>query len=92
MVDNAFGILEKTFKELIHKSNLNVTFLPNVFTCYCLLHHLLKTEDEACIKHLFHIIELEASTSHENQPVYIAQDDQPTNQKLDGEERSKEFL
>jgi hypothetical protein len=42
MVDNAFGILKKKFKELMHKSNLSVIFLPYIFTC--LLHNLLKTK------------------------------------------------
>ncbi len=65
MVENAFGILKKTFKELMHKSNLNVIFLPGVITC-CLLHNLLKTEDEASIECFFCIIKLEASSSHEN--------------------------
>ncbi len=33
VVENVFGILKKTFKELFHKSGLSVVFLPNVFTC-----------------------------------------------------------
>jgi hypothetical protein len=72
------------------KSNLSVIFLPNVFTC-CLLHKLLRTKDETSIKHLFCIIELEASSSHEDKHVNIVQDDQPSNQRLDGEERSEFF-
>lgn len=30
VVENAFGILKKTFRELLLKSNLHITFLPNV--------------------------------------------------------------
>jgi hypothetical protein len=74
VVDNAFGILKKTFKELMHKLDLSVTFLPNISTC-CLLHNLLKTNDEANIEHSFCIIELEVNNSHENQLVNIVQDD-----------------
>jgi hypothetical protein len=33
IIKNVFGILKKTFKELLHKSKLSVVFLPNVFTC-----------------------------------------------------------
>jgi hypothetical protein len=32
VVENAFGILKKTFKELLLKNNLHITFLPNVNT------------------------------------------------------------
>jgi hypothetical protein len=75
MVENAFDILKKTLKELIHKSNLNVTFLPDVFTHFFLLHNLLRIGDEASIEHLLHIIELEANTLHEDQPINIPQDE-----------------
>jgi hypothetical protein len=53
VVENAFGILKKTFKELMHKSDLSVTFLFNIFKCCCLLHNLLKTKDEASIECFF---------------------------------------
>ncbi len=62
------------------RSNLSVTFLCDLFTCCCLLHKLLKTEDEESIKRLFHIINLETNNSHEDKPVIIVQDDQPSNQ------------
>ncbi len=67
MVENVFGILKKTFKELLHKLDLNVTFLLDVFTYCCLLHNLLKIKDDASIEHLMCIIELEANSLHENQ-------------------------
>lgn len=74
VVDNAFGILKKTFKKLMHKLDLSATFLPDISTC-CLLHNLLKTKDEASIECSFCIIELEANNSHENQPIDIVQND-----------------
>jgi hypothetical protein len=79
VVENASSILKKNFKELMCRSNLSVTFLCDLFTC-CLLHKLLKTEDEESIKRLFHIINLETNNSHEDKPVIIVQDDQPSNQ------------
>jgi hypothetical protein len=91
VVENVFGILKKTFKELLHKLDLSVTFLLDVFTYYCLLHNLLRIEDDASIEHLMRIIELEANSLHENQLVNIAQDE-PTNQQLDGEERFREKI
>jgi hypothetical protein len=78
VVENTFGILKKTFKELMRKSELSVIFLCGIFTC-CLLHNLLKTKDEASIERFLCIIELEANNSHENQPINITQDDRPTN-------------
>jgi hypothetical protein len=33
MVENAFGFLLKTFKELLQKSNLQVFKIPDVFSC-----------------------------------------------------------
>jgi hypothetical protein len=59
-------MLKKRFKELLHKFELSVIFLPNFFTCYYLLHNLLRIEDEANIKCLLHIIELKANNFHDN--------------------------
>lgn len=86
MVENSFGILKKTFKQLLHKLDLSVTFLLDVFTYCCLLHNLLRIKDDASIEHLMWIIELEANSLHEDQLVNIAQDEL-TNQHLNGEER-----
>ncbi len=91
MVENAFGILKKTFKELLLKLDLNVIFLLDVFTYYCLLHNLLRIKDDASMEHLMCIIELEANILHADQPVNIAQDE-PTNQHLDGEKRFRKQL
>ncbi len=64
-------------------------FLP-IVVC-CLLCNLLRIEDDASIEHLMCIIELEADSLHEDQPINIAQDE-PTNQHLDGKERFKKKL
>jgi hypothetical protein len=82
VVETVFGILKKTFKELLHKLDLSVTFLLDVFTYCCLLHNLLKIKDDASIEHLMCIIELEANSLHENQLVNIAPNEL-TNQHLD---------
>lgn len=41
IVENAFGIVKKTFRELLLKSNLHLIFLPSVVICCCMLHHLI---------------------------------------------------
>jgi len=51
IVENDFGMFKKTFKELMQKLKLHVIFLPNVFIC--LLHNLLKYEDDMNINWLF---------------------------------------
>ncbi len=38
---NAFGMLKKTFKILLFKSNLLILFIPDVVTCCCLLYNLI---------------------------------------------------
>jgi hypothetical protein len=91
VVENVFGILKKTFKELLHKLDMNVTFLFDVLTYCCLLHNLLSIKDDASMEHLMCIIEFEANILHEDQPVNIAQDE-PTNQHLDGEKRFRKQL
>jgi len=57
-VENAFGIVKKTFGELLTKSNLNMSFLPDVFTCCCLLHNLFWLQTESNIHKLMRIIEV----------------------------------
>ncbi len=42
MMDNVFGILNKTFQELLIRSDLHVYFLLNIFTYFFLLHNLFQ--------------------------------------------------
>jgi hypothetical protein len=42
MMDNVFGILNKTFWELLIRFDLHVYFLLNIFTYCCLLYNLLQ--------------------------------------------------
>jgi len=48
VVENFFSILKKIFRKL-QKFELHVTFLHDVFTCYYLLHNVIRFEDEANI-------------------------------------------
>jgi hypothetical protein len=41
VVENVFGILKKTIKKLLFKSNIHIFFIPNVVTCYCLLYNFI---------------------------------------------------
>jgi hypothetical protein len=40
VVENAFGILKKTFKKLLLKNNLHIIFLLDVVTC-CMLYNFI---------------------------------------------------
>jgi len=40
-VKNVFGMLKKTFKILLPKSNLHIPFILNVVTCCYLLYNLI---------------------------------------------------
>jgi hypothetical protein len=50
IVENAFGILNKKFRALLQKSNLQVSSIPNVFSYCCMFHNLLRDENEASIE------------------------------------------
>ena len=52
VIEHAFGILKQAFRELQYKSELHVTFLPDVVTCCCYLHNLLLGQDEEHVQRL----------------------------------------
>ncbi len=56
---------------------MHVTFIPHMFTCCCLMHNFLKSEDEESIGRLPHIIELEIVVHGEqiNKNVVTIDDD-----------------
>jgi hypothetical protein len=41
IVENDFGILKQTFRELLVKSELDIVFLPDMITCCAILHNVL---------------------------------------------------
>jgi hypothetical protein len=59
IVENAFGILKKTFREFFTKFELHVSFVPNVFIICCLLHNILCFQIETNVKRLMWIIDVE---------------------------------
>jgi hypothetical protein len=40
VVENAFGILKQTWRELLHKTELEVMYMPDVSTSCAILHNL----------------------------------------------------
>ncbi len=55
MLENAFGIKKKTFKEFLTKIGLHESFVFGVFTICCLLHNLLQLQSEINIDRLIKI-------------------------------------
>ncbi len=56
-MENAFGIIKKTFQESLTRSDLPMYFLPYVFTC-CLLHNIFQCQTKSNIQRLMRIIEM----------------------------------
>ena len=44
VVENAFGILKTTWRELLGKSDLNVVYMPDVITACAILHNILRKQ------------------------------------------------
>ena len=44
VVENAFGILKTTWRELLGKSELNVVYMPDVITACAILHNILRKQ------------------------------------------------
>lgn len=59
VVENAFGILKQTFRELLIKSDLHVTFLPDVILCCAILHNILLGQSHEEVEELFQVLRSE---------------------------------
>jgi hypothetical protein len=59
VIENAFGILKQTFRELLHITDLHVAFLPDVVVCCCLLHNILLGQDPQAVARLLEILQRE---------------------------------
>ena len=46
VVENAFGILKETWRELLTKTELNVVYLPDVITACAILHNILRRQGD----------------------------------------------
>jgi hypothetical protein len=59
VVENAFGILKQTFRELLVKSELDVVFLPDVITCFAILYNVLLRQSHDEVEQLLQILRRE---------------------------------
>lgn len=56
VVKNAFGILKETFRELLVKSQLYITFLPDVIMCCAILHNVLFDQSHEQVDQLLQVL------------------------------------
>ena len=66
MVENAFAFLKQTYRELGCKSDLHITFLPDVVVYCAILHNILLKQSHSEVERLLEVLRLEASTSGED--------------------------
>ena len=59
VIENVFGILKQSFRELLHITDLHVAFLPDVVVCCCLLHNILLGQDPHAVARLLEILQRE---------------------------------
>jgi len=67
VVENAFGILKQTFRELLVKSELQVTFLPDVITCCAILHNVLLGQSHEEVERLLQVLRVEGLDDDETE-------------------------
>ena len=59
VIENAFGILKQTFRELLVKSELEVSFMPDVILCCAILHNVLFGQAHEDVDHLLQMLRME---------------------------------
>ena len=59
VVENAFGILKQSWRELLHKIELEVTYLPDVITACVLLHNFLLRQASDDVNRLLGVLHAE---------------------------------
>ena len=59
MVENAFGIMKQSFRELLVKFELSLTFLPHVITYCALLHNVLLGQSHEQVEQLLEVLRVE---------------------------------
>ena len=74
VVENAFGILKQSFRELFVKSDLQVTFLPNVIMCCAILHNLVLGQSTTEVERFLHVLCTEGMEEHAGEEGVTAAD------------------
>jgi hypothetical protein len=67
VVENAFGILKQTWRELLNKTVLDVIYLPDVITACAILHNLLLGQTSDDVDRLLGVLQVEGWTQESNE-------------------------
>lgn len=59
VVENAFGTVKQSFRELLLKSYLHVTFLPDIILCCAILHNILLGQSHEEVEELLQVLRSE---------------------------------
>ena len=59
VVENTFGLLKQTFRELLTKCDLHVAFLPDVILTYAILHNVLLGQSHEQVQNLLEVLRTE---------------------------------
>ena len=60
VVENAFGMMKQAFRELHKKSELHITFIPDVVLCCAILHNILLKDSHEDMERLLRVLQAEA--------------------------------
>jgi len=82
MVENAFALLQMTFRDLHGKCNLNVYIVPDVVVCCAILHNILLKDLEEDVQWLQQIVQIQnelvnaenAASSEDDLPHHDVED------------------
>jgi hypothetical protein len=88
VVENAFGILKQSWRELLQKTELQVTYLPDVITCCAILYNLLLRQTSADVERLLSILQAEGWNEEctDNEHAGVGED---VVENVDGRERPR---
>jgi hypothetical protein len=80
VVENSFGILKQSFRELLDVTDLHATFVPNIVVCCALLHNVLLEQEPDEVARLLEVLQRDGMILHvDDDPVLDpAHEAQPT--------------
>lgn len=79
-MENAFGILKQSFRELLVKSDLHIAFMPDVILSCCILHNILLGQSHEEVEELLQVLRsegLDGAVVDEDAEDDVAADDTP---------------
>jgi hypothetical protein len=93
VVENAFGILKHSFRELLHIIDLHITFVPDVVVCCALVHNVLLGQSLDEVARLLEILQREGALPKvDDDSVLDPDNDRPANLDFDRADAKRQEL